>query len=91
MSARSAWNVRYRLAASKSRRAVCHVVWDKTIVSRSQLHAVCIDAGRYVGIAMAGKLASGRFEIVRFEVNDAPDEAAAVDDVGARSQAVFAL
>jgi hypothetical protein len=77
MKASGSWNVRYRLAASKCWRAAFHVRWDKTILSRSELQAVCIDAGRYVGIGDGRKIGFGRFAVMEFEVNDAPNETAA--------------
>jgi hypothetical protein len=72
--ARGSWNVRYRVAASKGWQATFHVIWDKTIVSRNQLQAVCIDAGRYVGIGDGRKIGFGRFEVTKFEVTDAENE-----------------
>ena len=77
MKTSGAWNVRYRLAVSKGWVASFHVVLDKTIVSRSQLHAAIIDAGRYAGIGDGRKIGFGRFEVVTFEVIDAPHEATA--------------
>jgi hypothetical protein len=77
MKASGSWNVRYRLAASKGWLVTFHVLWDKTILSRGQLQAVCIDAGRYAGIGDGRKIGFGRFTVVRFEVNDAPNQAAA--------------
>ena len=77
MKASGAWNVRYRLAASRGWRASFHLLWDKTIVSREELHAACIDAGRYAGIGDGRKIGFGRFEIVKFEVTDADNAAAA--------------
>jgi hypothetical protein len=77
MKASGAWNVRYRLAASKPWRTAFQVVWDKTILNRTQLHSICIDAGRYVGIGDGRKIGFGRFQMVKFEVNDADDETTA--------------
>jgi len=72
------WNVRYRVAASQGWRASFGVSWDKTLLSRGELHAVSIDAGRYVGIGDGRKVGFGRFEVVKFEVVDhAKGEAAA--------------
>jgi len=41
------------------------------------LHSICIDAGRYVGIGDGRKIGFGRFQVVKFEVNDADDETTA--------------
>ena len=59
MKASGAWNVRYRLASSKPWRIMFHIVWDKTILNRKQLHSICIDAGRYVGIGDGRKIGFG--------------------------------
>lgn len=77
MKARGSWNVRYRLAASKGWRTAFHVVWDKTILSRNELQASCIDTGRYVGIGDGRTIGFGRFDVIRFEVQDAQKQTAA--------------
>jgi len=66
-------NVRYRVAASPGWRASFRLAWDKTVLSRTELQAVCIDAGRYVGIGDGRKIGFGRFEVDKFEVKDAED------------------
>lgn len=43
-------NIRYRVAASPGWLATFHLEWDKTIVSRAEMQAVCIDAGRLCGL-----------------------------------------
>jgi len=73
MKASGGWNVRYRLAASKEWRTSFRVIWDKTVLSRNELQAACIDAGKYVGIGDGRKIGFGRFEVSRFEVRDAHD------------------
>lgn len=65
-------HVRYRVAASPGWRATFRIQWDTTVVSRAQMHAVLIDAGRLVGIGSGrvtgrGGIGMGRFEIERFE------------------------
>ena len=77
MKASGSWNVRYRLAASRGWQASFHLLWDKTLLNRSELNAVCIDAGRYVGIGDGRKIGFGRFDVVRFEVRDAEEQATA--------------
>ncbi len=76
MQARGSWNVRYRLAVSKGWQATAHLLWDKTIVSRVELHSACIDAGKYAGIGDGRKIGFGRFEVSRFEVEDAEETTA---------------
>lgn len=64
-------NVRYRVAAAPGWRATFRISWDKTIISREQLHAIAIDAGRLVGIGDGRAIGYGRFTVTTFEVSDA--------------------
>lgn len=64
-------NVRYRVAASPGWMTTFTILWDATVVSRDQMHAVLIDAGRLVGLGDGRTIGMGRFEIVTFEVQDA--------------------
>lgn len=61
-------NVRYRIAASAGWTATFNLQWDKTIVSRNELEAVTIDAGKLVGIGNGRAIGMGRFDVVKFEV-----------------------
>jgi len=63
-------NVRYRIAASPGWQTTFTIMWDKTIVSRNEMQAVLIDAGRLVGIGNGRAIGMGRFEIVSFDVQD---------------------
>jgi hypothetical protein len=63
-------NVRYRLAASPGWKAEFNILWDGTIVSRTQMEAVCIDAGKLVGLADGRSIGFGRFEVKKFEVSE---------------------
>ena len=63
-------NVRYRVAASTGWQCQFTLVWDKTIVSRQEMHAVAIDAGRLVGLADGRSIGFGRFETTQFEISD---------------------
>jgi len=64
-------NVRYRVAAAPGWSFLFHILWDKTIVSRSEMEAICIDAGRLAGIGDGRAIGFGRFNILSFEVADA--------------------
>lgn len=64
-------NVRYRLAAAAGWTCTFHILWDKTIISRGEMEAVLIDAGKLVGISNGRSIGMGRFEIVDFSVSDA--------------------
>lgn len=63
-------NVRYRVVASPGWHAVFHAQWDKTIVSRGEMEAVCIDAGQFCGVGNARKIGMGRFEVEAFEIDE---------------------
>jgi hypothetical protein len=63
-------NVRYRVAASPGWEMTFGMEWDKTIVSRNEMEAICIDAGRFSGFGSGRKIGMGRFEVVKFSVLD---------------------
>lgn len=64
-------NVRYRITASPGWRATFTLLWDKTIVSRAQMEAVLIDAGRLAGLGDGRSIGMGRFSVEEVEVVDA--------------------
>lgn len=64
-------NVRYRLACSPGWQCEFDILWDKTIVDRTSMQAVVIDAGRLVGLGSGRSIGMGRFEMTSFEVQDA--------------------
>lgn len=70
-------NVRYRVAASPGWRCSFTLQWDKTVVDRNQMQAVCIDAGKLVGIGNGRAIGMGRFEVINFEVLEDATQAAA--------------
>lgn len=63
-------NVRYRIGASTGWTTTFNLRWDKTIVSRSQMEAVCIDAGNLCGLGDGRGVGYGRFEIIDFKASD---------------------
>lgn len=63
-------NVRYRVAASLGWTTEFTLLWDKTVVSRNEMEAIAIDAGKLVGIGSGRTIGFGRFEIVDFAVNE---------------------
>lgn len=65
-------NVRYRVAAAPGWRLSFQVQWDKTVVSRGELEAVVVDAGRLVGIGNGRAIGFGRFVVDTFAVSDEP-------------------
>lgn len=65
-----AGNVRYRVAAGAGWRCSFIIMWDTTIVSRSAMMAVMLDAGRFVGIGDGRAIGFGRFSVESFVVED---------------------
>lgn len=63
-------NVRYRVVCSPDWECEFHPMWDKTVVNRAQMNAVCIDAGRLVGVGNGRGIGMGKFEIVSFTVDE---------------------
>lgn len=74
-----AGNVRYRLACSAGWRTSFSLMWDSTIVQRSTMHLVAIDAGRFVGLADGRAIGFGRFAVESFEVDGLDDAAPAAN------------
>ncbi|NTU85672.1 MAG: hypothetical protein HGA45_41115 [Chloroflexales bacterium] len=68
--ATKARNVRYRVAASAGWQASFTLTVDKTVISRGELEAILIDAGRLVGIGSGRQIGLGRFEVRSFEVTE---------------------
>lgn len=65
-------NVRYRVAASPGWTTTFTIMWDKTIVSRNEMHAVLIDAGRFSGLGNGRNIGFGRFTVEAFDVSEEP-------------------
>lgn len=61
-------NIRYRVACSAGWTTTFHIVWDETVVSRSQMEAIIIDAGTLVGLGDGRGIGFGRFILLEFEV-----------------------
>ena len=61
-------NVRYRVAASPDWTCEFSLMWDKTIVSRGEMEASLIDAGKLVGLGNGRAIGMGRFTVERFEI-----------------------
>lgn len=63
-------NVRYRIACSAGWSLAFRILWDRTIVSRSELEAVANDAGQLVGLGNGRSIGFGRFHVESFTVNE---------------------
>lgn len=63
-------NIRYRVAASPGWILEFNLLWDKTIVSRNEMQAAVMDAGRFSGIGDGRNIGFGRFVIETFDINE---------------------
>lgn len=63
-------NVRYRVAASSGWSTTFRLLWNKTVVSRSEMEAATNDAGLLCGLGDGRSIGMGRFEVIRFDVQD---------------------
>jgi len=68
-------NVRYRVAASPGWKAQFNLMWDKTIVSRHEMNAAVIDAGRFSGLGDGRTIGFGRFTVEEFEITEESTDA----------------
>lgn len=75
-------NVRYRLACSPGWRCTFTIEFDKTMVSRDQMRAVLIDAGRFAGLGDGLSVGNGRFAVEKYEELTGAEEAPAAGSVG---------
>lgn len=63
-------NVRYRVAASTGWHCDFNILWDKTLINKTQMEAVVNDAGVLVGLADGRSVGYGRFKTVSFDILD---------------------
>lgn len=61
-------NVRYRVAASPGWITTFDIMWDKTIVSRDEIHSALLHAGTLCGLGDGRAIGFGRFQIEKFEL-----------------------
>jgi hypothetical protein len=59
-------NIRYRIALSPGWEMQFTIRFDKSIVSREQMHSVLIQAGDLTGIGSGRAVGKGRFEVMAF-------------------------
>lgn len=69
--ATNARNIRYRVAASAGWKTVFTILWDATMVSRGEMQAAALDAGRFCGLGDGRSMGMGRFVIESFEITEA--------------------
>ncbi|OPX87768.1 MAG: hypothetical protein A4E52_01331 [Pelotomaculum sp. PtaB.Bin013] len=63
-------NVRYRVAVSPGWITTFEIMWDKTIISRGEMEASVIDAGKFSGIGDGRNIGFGRFVVKEFDVKE---------------------
>lgn len=63
-------NVRYRVACAPGWRCSFDLMWDKTVVSRSEMEAATRDGGRFFGLGDGRSIGYGRFEVEIFQVTE---------------------
>lgn len=59
-------NIRYRIALTKGWEMSFAIQFDKSIISREQMHSVLIQAGELVGVGSGRAIGKGRFTVVDF-------------------------
>lgn len=63
-------NVRYRIATVAGWVCQLEIHFDRTIISRTQMHSVCHQAGEFVGLGDGRQMGLGRFVVESFESPD---------------------
>ena len=63
-------NVRYRVATMPGWCCEFQMLWDRTVVAKPLMEAICLDAGTLVGLGDGRNIGFGRFKIQRFEYAD---------------------
>lgn len=61
-------NLRYRVAANTGWLITFNIIWDVTIVSRTQMQSLIIDAGKFVGIGDGRNIGFGKFDLVNINM-----------------------
>ncbi|MBD2157026.1 hypothetical protein [Leptolyngbya sp. FACHB-16] len=63
-------NIRYRVAAAPGWTCQFTLQWDKTVVSREEMEALCLSAGQLIGLGDGRTIGFGRFDVKSFVVAD---------------------
>jgi hypothetical protein len=63
-------NIRYRVATAPGWICQFTLHWDKTVLSRQEMEALCLTAGQFVGLGDGRAIGFGRFEVKSFIVSD---------------------
>jgi len=62
-------NVRYRVALSPSWQSQFSILWDKTIISREEMHSIIIHSGQFVGLGDGRTIGFGRYTVEEFDLH----------------------
>lgn len=67
-------NIRYRVALSPGWEMSFNIQFDKSIVSREQMHSAIIQAGELVGLGSGRAIGKGRFQVLDFTTTTASSQ-----------------
>lgn len=63
-------NIRYRICASPGWNTDFTIIWDKTLISKAEMHSIIIDAGMFSGLGDGRNIGFGRFEVKEFIIRE---------------------
>jgi len=61
-------NVRYRVALSPGWQSKFTILWDKTLISREEMHSIIIHSGEFVGLGDGRTIGFGRYIVEEFDI-----------------------
>lgn len=61
-------NVRYRVALSPGWQSKFSILWDKTIISREEMHSIVDHSGEFVGLGDGRTIGLGRYSVEEFNI-----------------------
>ena len=61
-------NMRYRVALSPGWQSKFSIVWDKTLISREEMHSIVIHSGQFVGLGDGRTIGFGRYAVEEFDI-----------------------
>ncbi|WP_242833090.1 hypothetical protein [Desulfosporosinus acidiphilus] len=60
-------NIRYRVALSAGWQSTFTIIWDKTLISRDEMHSIVIHSGQFVGLGDGRNIGFGRYSVEVFD------------------------
>ena len=61
-------NIRYRVALSPGWQSRFSIVWDRTLISREEMHSIAIHSGQFVGLGDGRTIGFGRYTVDEFDI-----------------------